>query len=336
MKTIFFISLYPLLVSSFEVFTFLLEAKKEVWSRLDWNKVTTLCYAGWIDSNLTRLAHDHGAKVVFIANYPKDKLLNSTYRKYWIEKQISYATLNNLDGVNFDFEDELSAGSDESSAYTKLFKETVANFHHRINNSQVSIDVAWSPDNIDRRGYQYSDLAKYADKVFVMSYDEQSQMWQNERCKARANSPLLQTFTGIRKYLQLGVPAHKLILGVPWYGYRYPCQEFSSGVCYIESVPFRGCNCTDAAGREFAYKDILKMLEKSSDGRKWDENSKTPYFHYVDSNNTYQVWYDDPESLHIKYKIAWDMNLGGVGFWTGNFLDYSNASMIYDMWSIVP
>ena len=60
--------------------------------------------------------------------------------------------------------------------------------------------------------------------VFVMSYDEQSQMWENERCQARANSPLLQTFTGIKKYLQLGVPAHKLILGVPWYGYRYPCQ----------------------------------------------------------------------------------------------------------------
>ena len=28
---------------------------------------------------------------------------------------------------------------------------------------QVSIDVAWSPDNIDRRGYQYSALARIAD-----------------------------------------------------------------------------------------------------------------------------------------------------------------------------
>ena len=32
------------------------------------------------------------------------------------------------------------------------------------------------------------------------------------------------------------------------------------GVCYIEEVPFRGCNCTDAAGREFAYKEVIKML----------------------------------------------------------------------------
>ena len=32
------------------------------------------------------------------------------------------------------------------------------------------------------------------------------------------------------------------------------------GVCFIEEVPFRGCNCTDAAGREFAYKEVIKML----------------------------------------------------------------------------
>ena len=59
--------------------------------------------------------------------------------------------------------------------------------------------------------------------VFVMSYDEQSQMWGEGRCEARPNSPLVQTFSGVRKYLQLGVPPTKLILGLPWYGYRYPC-----------------------------------------------------------------------------------------------------------------
>ena len=45
------------------------------------------------------------------------------------------------------------------------------------------------------------------------------------------------------------------------------------------------------------------MLKKSADGRKWDEDSKTPNFHYTESNTTYQVWYDDPESLYIKYKV---------------------------------
>ena len=49
-----------------------------------------------------------------------------------------------------------------------------------------------------------------------------------------------------------------------------------------------------------------------------------------------QVWYDDPVSLGIKYKIAVDMGLGGVGFWTGNYLDYDNKTMVEDMWSVVP
>ena len=29
---------------------------------------------------------------------------------------------------------------------------------------KVSVDVAWSPDNIDRRGYDYAALARYADQ----------------------------------------------------------------------------------------------------------------------------------------------------------------------------
>ena len=242
-------------------------------------------------------------QVVFIANFPKEQLLNSTARKLWTEQQVSYAEHHGLDGVNFDFEEELVIESEESRAYTKLFKSTVATFHQRIPDSQVSIDVAWSPDNIDGRGYQYRALAEAADLVFVMGYDQQSQMWQRERCRARPNSPLIKTFSGVRKYLHLGVESQKLVLGVPWYGYRYPCQELSAGVCYIEEVPFRGCNCTDAAGREFAYKDIINFLKKSHTGRQWDEVAKAPHFDYSENNQTYQVWYDDPESLFIKYKV---------------------------------
>ena len=45
-----------------QVFTFLLKTDRAVWSQLDWAKVTTLCYAGWQDPDLTALAHQHGAR----------------------------------------------------------------------------------------------------------------------------------------------------------------------------------------------------------------------------------------------------------------------------------
>ena len=94
--------------------------------------------ASWLDAALVDTAHKHGVKVAFIANFPKEQLLNSTYRKVWVQQQVEYAKVHHLDGVNFDFEDPLEPESAESKAYTRLLKDTVAMFHMAIPGSQVS------------------------------------------------------------------------------------------------------------------------------------------------------------------------------------------------------
>lgn len=64
---------------------------------------------------------------------------------------------------------------------------------------QVTFDVAWSPACIDRRCYNYTGIADACDFLFVMSYDEQSQIWTD--CIAKANAPYLQTLAGEDKTL---------------------------------------------------------------------------------------------------------------------------------------
>lgn len=39
----------------------------------------------------------------------------------------------------------------------------------------------------------------------------------------RPNSGIYKTTKGMQTYLNLGIPSSKLVLGVPWYGYSYPC-----------------------------------------------------------------------------------------------------------------
>jgi len=324
------------LATGFEVFAFLLKTETSVWSKLPWQRITTVCLAGWLDPALVETAHKHGVKVAFIANFPKEQLLNSTFRKVWVQQQVEFAKVHHLDGVNFDFEDPLAPESAESKAYTRLLKDTVAQFHTTIPGSQVSVDVAWAPGGIDGRHYDYAALGRHADMLFVMGYDEQSQMWGSDDCIAKPNSPLRKTFHGVRQYLHLGIPPAKMILGVPWYGYRYPCLKLKSGVCYIEEVPFRGCNCTDAAGREFAYSKVVQWLALAEKGRKWDEESSTPMFEYREGSQDFQVWYDDPQSLAIKYQVAKLLGMRGAGFWTSNFLDYSNTAMVEEMWDAIP
>lgn len=38
------------------------------------------------------------------------------------------------------------------------------------------------------------------------------------RCIASANAPIDTVKKGVQHWLDLGVPAHKLVLGLPWYG----------------------------------------------------------------------------------------------------------------------
>ena len=122
---------------------------------------------------------------------------------------------------------------------------------------------------------------------------------------------------------------------------RFPSEAATALTPLAESLPTRRLSrclvkLTIWVFYELSMENCLS--DQSKDGRVWDEVSKTPYFNYVEeaTNTSYQVWYDDPESLSIKYKIAEDMGLGGVGFWTGNYLDYSNKTMVEDMWSVVP
>lgn len=56
------------------------------------------------------------------------------------------------------------------------------------------------------------------------------------------------------KFISLGIPKSKLLMGLPWYGYNYTCvNQTEEAVCPIKLVPFRGVNCSDAAGIRFVY-----------------------------------------------------------------------------------
>lgn len=141
------------------------------------------------------------------------------------------------------------------------------------------------------------------------------------------------------RYLALGIPPEKLVLGLPWYGYDYSCIA-TTGVdtCHIKRVPYQGANCSDAAGKQIPYSTINDLLlSRSESGRNWDERSKSPYFDYIDAaNQKHQVWYDDPQSLGIKLQYAVEVGLKGAAVWNSDLLDYSSlkrsVTQTRDMW----
>ncbi|KAM4629492.1 di-N-acetylchitobiase [Polymixia lowei] len=306
----------------FEVFVF--DVGGKAWRSYNWSMVTTVATFGKYDAELMCYAHSKGARVVLKGDVPLSYIVDQDNRTAWITEKVNLAKSQFMDGINIDIEHEVQQGSPEYHALTALVKETTEAFHREIPGSQVSFDVAWSPNCIDKRCYDYVAIAESCDLLFVMSYDEQSQIMGD--CIAMANAPLSQTTNGYLQYLDLKINPNKLVMGVPWYGYDYPCLNLSQeGVCSIAKVPFRGAPCSDAAGKQKPYSWIMKQVNNSMSGRLWDNQQQAPYFNYKDQKGQiHQVWYDDPDSICAKAGLVKSKELRGIGMWNGNILDYSD------------
>ncbi|XP_071344044.1 di-N-acetylchitobiase [Trachinotus anak] len=309
----------------FEVFVF--DVGGKTWKSYNWSMVTTVATFGKYDAELMCYAHSKGARVVLKGDVPLSYIVDQDNRTAWITEKVNLAKSQFMDGINIDIEQAVEEGSPEYQALTNLVKETTETFHREIPGSQVSFDVAWSPKCIDKRCYDYVTIAESCDLLFVMSYDEQSQIMGD--CIAMANAPLSQTLNAYDQYLSLRIDPKKLVMGVPWYGYDYPCINLSQeGICSIAKVPFRGAPCSDAAGKQKTYKWIMKQVDSSLSGRMWDSKQQAPYFNYKDQKGQiHQVWYDDPQSICPKADSVKSKGLRGIGMWNGNILDYSDETV---------
>ncbi|XP_040843297.1 di-N-acetylchitobiase isoform X1 [Ochotona curzoniae] len=309
----------------FEVFVF--DIGHKTWKHYDWTQITTVAVFGKYDSELMCYAHSKGARVVLKGDVSLKEIIDPKFRAAWIAQKVDLAKTQYMDGINIDIEQEVACSSPEYDALTALVRETTDAFHREIEGSQVTFDVAWSPKSIDRRCYNYTGIADACDFLFVMSYDEQSQIWSE--CIAAANAPLNQTLAGYSDYTRMGINPKKLVMGVPWYGYDYTCLNLSKeNVCTIAKVPFRGAPCSDAAGRQVCYGVIMKQLLHSISGSQWDKVQQAPFYNYKDhAGHFHQVWYDNPQSISLKAEYVTHYGLRGIGMWNANCLDYSGDAV---------
>lgn len=311
---------------------------------MNWTYITTVAWAS--EDEIMCLAHANGARAV-IASPPfdLDSLAEPSARKEWSQKALKLVQESYRDGIVFDYEHPEDVGSKRAETYAAVIAET-RNLFHSVNPSlQISTCVAWSPDDIDGRGYPTSKLADASDLLYVMDYDTRSQIYDSQ-CIAGPNAPYPGMVKGIERYFDIGISPSKLVLGVPWYGYRYECLPGTSPdavYCPIKHVPFRGVNCSDAAGSEMKYAYILKALERTdtsvTGGLQRDSNTGDPYFNAIEKSNggdatVVQYWFDDSYSLRAKYKWAARSGLAGIGPFTFGDLDPTQDTTL-NMWRAI-
>jgi GH18 family chitinase len=207
-------------------------------------------------------------------------------------------------GVSVDFEGMDAGNLGDLPLFVQELKARVAEV------SVATPAVDWA------KAYDYPELAASADALFIMGYDYH---W-----RAGDPGPVAPLFGGapwgqyaldwsVADYLATGVPASKLVLGLPLYGYVWPTVD--------GSVPGTATGDADSILFSDAKANAARF------GAQWDELTHTPY--YFPNGNT-QAWYDDVASLDDR--ITWaldDQGMGGIGVWALNY--DGNDPELWDM-----
>lgn len=286
----------------------------------DWTALTHVAYAFWYaDDNgviksshnvnnyvaVRDAAHKHGVKVIISINTVGgaetiDDII-ANHRDEFADNVLNLLQAQGADGVNIDFEFPSNINTVTNTPNAPLFESFMSTLYTKLKTANpkyhVSFDTSWNNKAID--SYCNANLKNYVDSVFLMDYD-----WIFLTSVTEPNSPydsptLYDTVDSV-KDLSKYFDKSQIIVGLPFYGYHYVATSDQKRAKIISYTPI---NMADAVSASLIY------------GKIWDTDSNTPWYRYQSNGVWHQVWYDDSESMDLKYQYVQSENLGGVGFW---------------------
>ncbi|TMD99919.1 MAG: glycoside hydrolase family 18 protein [Chloroflexi bacterium] len=187
-------------------------------------------WPAWTGQQLTDMvsaAHASGVRVlVTIKSFDTPTISsivsNPAHAQNAIATAISLARSRGLDGIDVDFEGASSPTYPTiAQDLTAFMGGLTAQTHAAIGGSEVVIDTYSGSASWDGGLFNVGALAPNVDAFFVMAYD---MAFSNTPGQASPNAPLTgftyNDTTAVAQYLAKA-PASKIILGVPYYGYKW-------------------------------------------------------------------------------------------------------------------
>jgi spore germination protein YaaH len=259
---------------------------------------------GWPDDTLLTTAHNKSVKVILVAtnfgSSNNDTFLGSiTARTTLINNLVNEVQTTGADGVNIDFE---SVPVSQKANFVQF----ITDLNNALKSANADYELTICGPAVDWNGaYDYDQLALNSDGIFIMAYDYH---WSGSS-EAGPVAPLNPSSTWgqycvrwtINDYINYGIYKDKFILGVPYYGYNWATAD--------DSVPA----AAQESGSAKTY-SICKS-EAASYGIRWDLDSDTPWYYYINGSTTYQTWFDDQDSLGMKYDMVISTGFQGIGMW---------------------
>ncbi len=212
-----------------------------------------------------------------------------------VAQDVSIGSL--FDGIDIDW--EFPRGEDAEN-FVELLKEFRGQMDAARSGMLLNIAVGPSPRMVG--GANMAIVAGLVDQVGLMTYDFTGP-WVKRTGFVSALSGDVGSGTVTRTveaYKAAGVPAQKLMVGVPFYGYGWRKVLEDNNGLFQEGEPIRG---------DRPFREIEGMISDSTVYR--DKESQAPWLFDGDAFWTYE----DAVSVRAKADYAVENGLGGVMIW---------------------
>lgn len=251
-------------------------------------------------------------------------------RRAFANSAVDFLREYKFDGLDIDWEYPVEGGEDDNSRGP----EDTENFTLLMKTVREALDAAGSEDGkyylltiASGQGDNFvknADLANsvtYLDFINIMTYDY-SGSWETlghhnaplffdqKHPRAASSAPRNHVLGGLLGHLNGGVPTHKLIAGVPYYGKGWDdCPPTGQ----YQTCKGGSALKTWEAG-VFDFSDLENnYIDKNGYKRYWNESAKVPYL-YNEQNKVF-ITYNDKDTMKYTASIVKSLDIAGVMSW---------------------
>ncbi len=259
----------------------------------------------WDDEWMIREAERFGVQPILVLTPfgPDGKFNNSlissvvnnlSYQDNLIQNLLTTMGGKGYQGLDIDFEYILATDRD---AFTEFVRRTAEAMRENGYHTSVALAPKTSTDQTGLlyEGKDYGALGAVADHVLLMTYE-----WGYTYGPPMAVAPINQV-RRVVEYALTEIPATKIDLGIPNYGYDWPLP-YERGVTAATTI-----NNVEA----------VRIAIRQGAEIQFDELAQSPFFSYTDSATgiEHEVWFEDVRSLQAKFDLIKEFELRGGGYW---------------------
>ncbi|WP_109487857.1 glycoside hydrolase family 18 protein [Occallatibacter savannae] len=258
-----------------------------------------------------------------------DVALTRESRAVFEDSVMQFLTRYDLDGLDIDWEYPGMPGSghpfrsEDKQNFTSLLRELRERFDASARRGRrLYLTIAMGASDEVIANTEMQKVQRYVDTVNLMTYDYYE---PGSESITGNHAPLFpdpadpkaaSSAETVRAFEKAGVPAEKILLGVPFYGHEWgQVKDQNHGLFQVgKPVP----------GADASFNAIESTMFGHGFARYWDEAAKVPYLY--NPQQKIFVSYEDSESLKLKCQYIRAQKLAGIMFW--EYFGDSNGTLL--------